>query len=146
MSYFLMAFADEKTYSAHGLLCFFIRSSSSSARFLYRRKFSSMMKKEVAPSWRSAWPMTVHSCSPPSKKLTTFPLPPKHSDVVQKLHPIGQPTDGMMVADASPPPLGIGIPISLKPNDDGMSGCSIGRSTRSPRKPRSHATPSPLTM
>jgi hypothetical protein len=35
-------------------------------------------------------------------ELTNFPLPPKKEDVVQKLQPIGQPTDGMMVAAVEP--------------------------------------------
>ena len=44
MSYFLIALADEKTNIDHALPCCFISSSSSSARFLYSRKFSSIMK------------------------------------------------------------------------------------------------------
>jgi len=31
-------------------------------------------------------------------KLWKFPLPPKNEEVVQKLHPIGRPTDGITVA------------------------------------------------
>ena len=31
-----------------------------------------------------------------------LPLPPKNAEVVQKLHPMGQPTEGMMVAAVSP--------------------------------------------
>src|SRR5512132_879618 len=79
-------------------------------------------------------------------KLTNFPLPPKNSEVVQKLQPIGQPTELMIVAAALPPPRGIGNPISLKPNDDAITGCRIGCPASSPRNSRSHATPSPLTI
>ena len=100
---------------------------------MYSRKFSSIMKNARAPSSRSASHITRKSSAPVSKKLTNFPLPPKNADVVQKLQPIGQPTDGMIVAAGLPPPRGAGNPISRKPNDDGMTGCSIGRSGSSPR-------------
>jgi hypothetical protein len=33
--------------------------------------------------------------------LRIFPLPPKNADVVQKLQPMGQPIDAMMVAEVS---------------------------------------------
>ena len=37
---------------------------------------------------------------------------------MQKLQPIGQPTDGIMVADGSPPPCGIFMPSMREPNED----------------------------
>ncbi len=43
---------------------------------------------------------------PVSKKLVNLPLPPKNAEVVQKLQPIGQPTDGIMVAAVDPRPAG----------------------------------------
>jgi hypothetical protein len=58
------------------------------------------------------------------------PFPPKKEDVVQKLQPIGQPTDDTIVAERPPP---AGRPMTRKPNDEGMSGCTIGRSVSSPR-------------
>ena len=83
---------------------------------------------------------------PFSKKLTTLPLPPKKAEVVQKLQPIGQPTDGMIVAAGLPPPFGPCRPITRKPNDEGMTGCWMGASVGSPRYSRNHDTPSPFTM
>jgi hypothetical protein len=43
-------------------------------------------------------------------KVDNFPLPPKKEEVVQKLHPIGQPTDGIMVAAVPPLRFGRRIP------------------------------------
>jgi hypothetical protein len=40
-----------------------------------------------------------------------FPLPPKKEEVVQKLHPMGQPTEGMTVAAVRPLWLGSRIPM-----------------------------------
>ena len=45
--------------------------------------------------------MTSKSSSPDSKKWMLLPLPPKKADVVQKLHPMGHPTEGIIVAAVS---------------------------------------------
>src|SRR3972149_810428 len=117
-----IAFADENTYSDQDLPFAFISASSSSARFLYSRKFSSIMKNARAPSVRSAPAIARYTSSPRSRKVTDLPLPPKNSDVVQKLQPIGQPTDERIVAAALRPLPGMGTPISRNPNDEGMTG------------------------
>ncbi len=70
-----------------------------------------MMKNEFTFRRDSASHIALKSSWPFSKKFTTFPLPPKNADVVQKLQPIGQPTDGMMVAAGEPPPFGARRPI-----------------------------------
>src|ERR1035438_3909289 len=53
MEYWLIALADEKTYSDQGLLAAFMQSSSCMARRLCSRKFSSMTKNDFAPSFDS---------------------------------------------------------------------------------------------
>ena len=54
MSYVRIALADENTYKAQAFPAAFMQSSSSIARRLYSRKFSSIMKNEETPSSRSA--------------------------------------------------------------------------------------------
>ena len=53
-------------------------------------------------------------------------MPPKNADVVQKLHPIGQPTDGMMVAAVLPLSPGSGMPMVRPPKPDTISGWRTG--------------------
>src|SRR5207244_2546008 len=96
--YLLIAFAEANTAMPQLFPACFIRRSSCMARSRCSRKFSSMMKKFCTFREASIRLITSNSSSPVSKKLTNFPLPPKNDDVVQKLHPMGQPTDGMMVA------------------------------------------------
>src|SRR5438132_5519224 len=94
----------------------------------------------------SARHITSNRALPLSQKLTKRPLPPKKADVVQKLQPIGQPTEGMIVAAGSPPPAGALSPSSRIPNDDSIIGCVIGASDGSPRNSRIQRMPSPLAM
>lgn len=76
------------------------------------------MKKARAPRRRSASHMARDTCSPRSRKFTTRPLPPKNAEVVPKVQPIGQPTNGMIVVAGLPPPRGAVGPIRRKPNDE----------------------------
>jgi hypothetical protein len=64
MSYCRIALADENTYSDHAFPSAFMQASSSSARFLYSRKFSSIMKNDDTPRPRSASHMTSKSSRP----------------------------------------------------------------------------------
>ncbi len=75
-----------------------------------------------------------------------FPLPPKNADVVQKLHPIGQPTDGMMVAAVPPFRSGRRIPMMRVCMPETMAGWWIGAFSSSPRYLRIQEMPSPRTM
>ena len=100
--YLRMALAEAKTDIDHDFCPSFMRSSKRMARSRCSRKFSSMTKKDCTLSSVSICCMTSNSSSPLSKKLTKFPLPPKKADVVQKLQPMGQPTDGMIVAALAP--------------------------------------------
>ncbi len=55
-----------------------------------------------------------------------MPLPPKNEEVVQKLQPMGQPTEGMMVAAVSRVVSGTRIPSTCMPKPDRISGWVIG--------------------
>jgi hypothetical protein len=70
---------------------------------------------------------------PLSKKLTKFPLPPKKADVVQKLQPMGQPTDGMIVAAVAPLCSGKRTPMMRVRMPETMAGCRMGPFRSSPR-------------
>src|SRR6185437_8894369 len=96
-----MAFTDEKMLNVQLLPAALINASRSMARRRCRRKFSSMMKNDLTLREVSASSISRNSSSPLEYKFSTFPLPPKKADVVQKLHPIGHPTDAMMVAEVS---------------------------------------------
>ncbi len=73
-----------------------------------------------------------------------MPLPPKKADVVQKSHPIGQPTDGMIVAARRPVPWA-GEPHDAEAERRREGGWAMGCEGSSPRIRRIHATPSPFT-
>ena len=75
-----------------------------------------------------------------------LPFPPKNDEVVQKLQPIGQPTEGMIVAAGLPAPSPLRMPITRMPNDDRSAGWTIGASGSVPRYSRNHRTPSPFTI
>ena len=77
--------------------------------------------------------MTSKSSSPVSKKLTNFPLPPKNAEVVQKLQPMGQPTEGMMVAAVAPLRSGKRMPMIRVRIPETMAGCRMGALSSSPR-------------
>src|SRR5579862_2401730 len=94
MVYFRIALADANTERLQLLRDSFIRSKRRMARSRCRRKFSSITKNDFTFNSSSMRLMTSNNSSPVSKKLTNFPLPPKKADVVQKLHPMGQPTEG----------------------------------------------------
>ena len=70
--------------------------------------------------------ITSNSSSPVSKKLTNLPLPPKNAEVVQKLHPMGQPTEGMIVAAVAPLRSGTRIPMMRVRIPETMAGWRIG--------------------
>src|ERR1035438_9350291 len=59
MEYWLIALADENTYNDQALLPAFMRSSSSRARRLWSRKFSSIMKNDFTPSRASIRDITA---------------------------------------------------------------------------------------
>ena len=67
--------------------------------------------------------MARYTSSPRSRKITIFPLPPKNAEVVQKLHPIGQPTEGMIVAAVCPLFWGAVTPKLRVPKPETISGC-----------------------
>ena len=73
-------------------------------------------------------------------------MPPKNALVVQKLQPMGQPTDEMMVADVVSAAAGIFTPSTRRSNAEEKSGWWMGASTSSPRNSRIQAMPSPFTM
>ena len=66
MVYWLMALAEENTYSDHALCPAFMNSSSSMARRLCSRKFSSIMKNDFTSSLPSISHMTSNSSLPES--------------------------------------------------------------------------------
>ncbi len=126
IEYLLMAFADEKTYNSQLLRASFIQSRSSIARFFCSRKFSSIMKNARKRKRSSAFSKASKTSLPVFRKLMNLPLPPKNADVVQKLQPIGQPTDGMIVAAVEPIRFGSLSPITRCPKPDAISGCFTG--------------------
>src|SRR5262245_65647161 len=73
------------------------------------------------------------------------PFPPEDAGGVQKLQPIGHPTDGTIVAERLRRLSAARSPITRKPNDEGISGCLMGAVGSSPRNRRSQAIPSPRT-
>ncbi len=73
-------------------------------------------------------------------------MPPKNAEVVQKLQPMGQPTEGMMVAAVVPLDCGSFTPSVRAPNPETISGWAIGAVSSSPRKRRIQEMPSPRTM
>ena len=146
MLYFSMAFAEAKTNSDQLRPPRFMQSRSPRARSWKRRKFSSMMKNVLTPSAASASHIARYMSSPRGRNVTTWPLPPKNDDVVQKLQPIGQPTDGMIVAAGLPAPLLRGSPITRKSKDDFRGGWVTGASGEAPRYSRNQRIPSPLTI
>ena len=77
--------------------------------------------------------MTAYSSSPVSKKLTNFPLPPKNAEVVQKLQPMGQPTEGIMVAAVPPLRSGRRIPMMRVRIPETIDGWRIGALSSSPK-------------
>ena len=58
---------------------------------------------------------------------------PKNADVVQKLQPMGQPTDGIRVAAVSPCLWGSVIPRLRVPKPDTARGCLMGAFSSCPR-------------
>jgi hypothetical protein len=62
-----------------------------------------------------------------------LPLPPKKADVVQKLQPMGQPTEGMIVAAVPPLFSGRLMPMIRVLRPETISGWRIGALTSSPR-------------
>jgi hypothetical protein len=133
MVYLRIALAEAKTDIVQDLRASFMRSSKRMARSRCSRKFSSITKKDCTLSSVSIFCMTSNSSSPLSKKLTKFPLPPKKADVVQKLQPMGQPTEGMIVAAVAPLRSGKRIPMMRVRMPETMAGCRMGALSSSPR-------------
>src|SRR5215207_8562533 len=102
MVYLRIALADENTYNSQLLPASCMYFNNSRARSRWSKKFSSIMKKEWTLSLRSRPSMMSNNSRPVLKKLRYLPLPPKNADVVQKLHPSGQPTEGITVAQVEP--------------------------------------------
>ena len=102
MVYLRIALAEANTESAQLLLCLLHQFSNRMARSRCSRKFSSMTKNDC--TFRALFHLLhdFEELVAGLKKLTNFPLPPKKAEVVQKLQPMGQPTDGMMVAAVAP--------------------------------------------
>ena len=69
----------------------------------------------------------------------------KNADVVQKLQPRGQPTEGITVAAVEWENSGARIPMARTPKLDRMWGCRIGAVSSSPRYRRIQEMPSPRT-
>ena len=105
-----------------------------------------MTKKVCTLREASSRVITLKRSSPVSKKFTNLPLPPKKEDVVQKLHPIGQPTDGITVAAVAPSRSGMRTPRMRVSKPEIISGCWIGASGSAPRYSRIQRMPSPRTM
>ena len=61
------------------------------------------------------------------------------AEVEQKLHPSGQPTEGMSVAATSPGRSRTATPMLRVPMPETTAGWRIGRSASSPRKRRNQA-------
>ncbi len=57
------------------------------------------------------------------EEIENSPLPPKKEDVVQKFHPIGQPTDGITVAEVAPSRSGRRTPRMRVSIPETISGC-----------------------
>ena len=72
-------------------------------------------------------------------------MPPKKAEVVQKLQPMGHPTDGMMVAAVLPLSCGNFIPMVRPPKPETISGWRMGAVSSSPRNRRIQEMPSPHT-
>ena len=81
-----------------------------------------MTKNELTFSSSSILHITSKSSSPVSKKLTNFPLPPKKAEVVQKLQPIGHPTEGIIVAAVAPLRSGRRMPMMRVRMPETISG------------------------
>ncbi len=143
--YFAIALAEENTYIDQALPCCFMRSSSSSARVWSSRKFSSIMKKTARPAGLGVAHRAVDVLAR-LEKLTILPFPPKNDEVVQKLQPIGQPTEGMIVAAGSPPPSRGWQPHQAEAERRRDRRMRDRRSTGSPRNSRNQRIPSPFTM
>ena len=133
MVYLRIALAEANTDSAQLLFPCFISSSKRMARSRCSRKFSSIMKNEFTFSSSSMRLMTSNSSSPVSKKLTNFPLPPKNAEVVQKLQPMGQPTEGIMVAAVAP--------FALRQANAHDARAHAGHNRRMPDRARSRLRP-----
>ena len=116
------------------------------ARSRCSKKFSSITKNELTFNSSSIRLITSNNSSPVSKKLTNFPLPPKNAEVVQKLHPMGHPTEGIIVAAVAPLRSGKRMPMIRVRIPDTIAGCRIGSFSSSPKYRRIHETPSPFTM
>ena len=57
------------------------------------------------------------------KKFLNLPLPPNKAEVEQKLHPMGQPTEGTTTAAVSPGLSDREWPRILEPKADSTAGC-----------------------
>ena len=125
--------AEANTDSAQLLFPVFMSSSKRMARSRCSRKFSSITKNEFTFNSSSIRLMTSNNSSPVSKKLTNFPLPPKNAEVVQKLHPMGQPTDGIIVAAVAPLRSGSRMPMMRVRMPETIAGCRMGALSSSPR-------------
>ena len=66
-------------------------------------------------------------------EVKLLPLPPKKAEVVQKLQPIGHPTEGIMVAAVSRVLSGTLMPRIRKPKPERISGWTTGAQESSPR-------------
>src|ERR1035441_5199985 len=120
-----MALAEEKMWNDQLLPAAFMRASKSRARFRCSRKFSSMMKNDFTLREASASSISWNNYSPVEYRLTIFPLPPKNAEVVQKLQPMGHPTEAMMVAEVSRLS-GIFTPMTRRSKPDESAGWRMG--------------------
>ena len=90
----------------------FMRSSRRMARVRCSRKFSSMTKNDCTFELGFACGTSLRTAHRRFRRnCTNFPLPPKNAEVVQKLQPIGQPTEGIIVAAVPPSRCGSCTPM-----------------------------------
>ena len=147
MVYWRIALAEEKTYSDHALAFGLHQSSSSMARRLCSRKFSSIMKNDFTSQLAFHLPHHVGTVPCRNRRSSdTCPCRRRTPRWCRSCIPSGQPTEGMIVAAVPPSECGILIPSVRASKPETIAGCWIGALTSSPRKARIQAMPSPRTM
>jgi hypothetical protein len=138
-----IALADENTYSDQACPCLHAVEQFHGAPLVQQEVLvhdEERMHASRIPSRHGR-----KSSAPVFVEVEDLPLPPKNADVVQKLQPMGHPTEGMMVAAVEPLfPAAAGP--SRPPKPETISRMLDGRVSSSPRKRRIQEMPSPRTM
>jgi len=117
-----MALADEKTYSDQGFWPAFMKPSNSMARRLCRQEILVHHEERFHVQLRFHLRHDAEEFLAGVVEIQELALPPKKAEVVQKLQPMGQPTEGMMVAAVRPLSCGRFIPMVRPPKPETISG------------------------